>query len=103
MEVLALHPRGDEARRRVVLKQHGHAGAWLVHNAKPVEDHRVDGAPSSDQAGLGSVVHGTIKDLTNAQLVKHPGHEPKMIQDFTPGRSVHRRLRSAGDAPHIPS
>jgi hypothetical protein len=34
--MLGFNPRGDEAVRRLVLKQEGHEIAWWVHNAQAV-------------------------------------------------------------------
>jgi hypothetical protein len=102
MARLGLHPRGDEAQRRLVPTTPGHAGALRVHTDKPVEDQRVDGAAPSDQAGLWGVVLGAVKHLTAAPFVNQPGHETEMVQDCTPVRSVPRRLLSKGDSTHPP-
>ena len=94
MEMLGIDPGGDETRRRCVLKKPGHARELLVHTAEPMEDHRVDGAPPGDQAGLWRVLQRPVEYGAKTKFVKHPGHKTKMIQDLTPGSSVPRRLLS---------
>ena len=94
MEMLGLDPRGDEALRRFILKKPGHERELLVHKAEPIEDHRFDGAAYGDNAGLWRVLHRPVEYVADTKFVKHPGYETEMIQDLTPGSSVHRRLLS---------
>ena len=77
-----------------MLKKHGHEIELLVHKAEPIEDHRFDGAASGDNAGLWRVLHRPVEDVADTKFVKHPGYETELIQDLTPGSSVHRRLLS---------
>jgi len=94
MEMLRLDPGGNEALRRCILKKHRHELELLVHKAEPIEDHRFAGAADGDNTRLGRVLYRPVKHVTNAQFIKHPGHEPEMIQDRTPVPSRHTRLLS---------
>jgi hypothetical protein len=94
MKMLGINPGGDETLRRFVLKKHGHEIELLVHKAAPLEDHRFDGAAHGDNAGLRRVLQHPVEYVANTKFVKHPGYETEMIQDFTPGLSVHRCLVS---------
>src|SRR5512132_773706 len=94
MKMLGINPRGDETLRRFVLKKHGHEIELLVHKTEPIEDHRFDSAAHGDNAGLRRVLQHLVEYVANTKFVKHPGDETEMIQDLTPGSSVHRRLLS---------
>jgi len=59
-----------------------------------MKDHRLDGVTHGHNAGLWIVLHGPVKHVANTKFVKHPGHKTEMVQDLTPGSSVHRRLLS---------
>ena len=95
-ERLGLHPRGDEARRRGVLKPHGHEGAWRSHPAQPVADHRVDGAAPSDQAGRGGGCRGWSRPSPIPSSCNSPATSPRWAKTARPsGRGLGVSSRKA--------
>jgi hypothetical protein len=94
VEMLGLDPGGDKARRRFILKKPRYEVELLVDKAKPIEDHGFDGVTDGDNTGLRHMLYRPVKHVANAQFIKHPGHEPEMIQDLTPISSMHTRLLS---------
>jgi hypothetical protein len=68
MEMLGSDPRGDEALCGLILKKQRDEGAWLVHKAEPMEDHRFDGVAHGDNAGLWIGLHGPVKPIANTKF-----------------------------------
>jgi len=69
-------------------------GAWLMPKAAPMANHRFDRVAHRHNPGLWIVRHGPVEHVANTKFIKHPGHETEMVQDLTPGTSVHSRLLS---------